>query len=392
MKIVHLLDYFQPILGYQETFLAREQLKAGHEVVVVCADRYAPFPNYEETVKPVLGERMREWGRSTEEGIPVWRLPVRYEGQYRCWLNGLYDVLQTLRPHVVHAHNVVKFTTLQAAWWKRDLGYQLLVDDHMHWVNVSQGTAGQLFYGAFRALLGPYLSRRIDVHAAITAETAEISRQLFGFTAKPVHVVELGVDIDFFKFDPAVRQTLRQKYHLSPSDFLVIYTGKIIPEKAPHWLVEALVHTPSEVKALLVGNGSVEYQQQIKQFIREHDLQDRVYFQPAVPQAQLPQFYAAADVGCWPRQTSIAMLEAASCQLPIVVVSEGVEARVQNNNGLMYPEGNVVKLGAHLTQLCQSRAETEAMGERGRQLVEKKFSWATISQQFLELYKGNELT
>ena len=297
-------------------------------------------------------------------------------------------MLQLLRPDVVHAHNVAKFTTLQAAWWKKGIGYRLLVDDHMHWVNVSQGTAGKLFYGAFRAVLGNYFSRRIDVHAAITAETAEISRQLFGFNSKQVHVVELGVDTEFFQFDPAVRQTLRQKYKLTDSDFLVVYTGKVIPEKAPHWLVEALVHTPDQVKALIVGNGAADYQQKIEAFIVEHQLQERVFFQPAVPQAQLPQFYSAADVGCWPRQTSIAMLEAAACQLPIVVVAEGVEARVQNNNGLMYQEGNVAELGAHLTYLTENRAEAEAMGKRGRQLVEETFSWATISQQFVALYQN----
>ena len=278
MKIIHLLDYFQPVLGYQETFLAREQIKAGHDVLVVCADRYAPFPQYEETVQPVLGKRVRKAGRGMEEGIPVWRLPVRYEGQYRCWLAGLKEVLQTVQPDVVHAHNVVKFTTFQAAWWKKEVGYRLLVDDHMHTVNISQGVGGKLFYGAFRALVRPYLTRHIDVHAAITDETADISRQVFGFTTKPVHVVELGVDTDFFKFDPAVRETLRQQYDLAPSDFLVVYTGKLIPEKAPHWLIEALVHTPTHVKALLVGNGSADYQQRLETIIIEHQLQDRVYF------------------------------------------------------------------------------------------------------------------
>jgi hypothetical protein len=85
MKIVHLIDYFQPVLGYQEAFLAREQLRLGNEVTVVTSDRYAPFPDYMNTVYPLLGERIRAPGRFIEEGIPVWRLPVQFERRHRCW-------------------------------------------------------------------------------------------------------------------------------------------------------------------------------------------------------------------------------------------------------------------------------------------------------------------
>ena len=390
MKIVHLLDYFQPLLGYQETFLAREQLKAGHEVTVVCADRYAPFPNYEETVKSVLGERRQPAGRRLEQGIPVWRLPVRYEGQYRCWLANLKETLQTLQPDVVHAHNVVKFTTFQAAWLKSQIGYRLLVDDHMHWVNIAQSGAGKLFYGAFRRTISRFLARHIDVHAAITAETADISRQIFGFTHKPVHIVELGVDTDHFQLDKQKRQALRTNYKITPDDFWVIYTGKLIPAKAPHWLVEALAQSPDYVKLLLVGNSAADYQQQLDSLINQHQLHDRVHFQAAVPQAQLPQFYSAADAGCWPRQTSIAMLEAAACTLPIVVVSEGVDARVQYDNGLMYEEGDIAQLARHITYLAENRDQASQMGQRGRQLVETLFSWTFINQQFLNLYADRQ--
>ena len=40
MRIVHVIDYYQPKLGYQETFLAREQCKLGHEVRVVTMEGF----------------------------------------------------------------------------------------------------------------------------------------------------------------------------------------------------------------------------------------------------------------------------------------------------------------------------------------------------------------
>ena len=35
MKIVHLIGYFQPEFGYKEYYIARNQLKAGHEVHLI---------------------------------------------------------------------------------------------------------------------------------------------------------------------------------------------------------------------------------------------------------------------------------------------------------------------------------------------------------------------
>lgn len=388
MNIVHLIDYFQPGLGYQETYLAREQLALGHGVTVVTSDRYAPFPNYANTVEPLLGPRMLAPGRGQEDGIPVWRLPVRYESNFRCWLKGLDAALTTLHPDVVHAHNVIKLTTLQGVLLKPSIGYRLLVDDHMHRVNVNQARSGRIFYAAFRMLLAPLYRRRVDALAAITDETAEIMRTVFGLNRPSPRVIELGVDTTLFDHDPVARVQLRRKLGVADDEFLVVYTGKVIPSKAPHWLVEALALAPAQVKVLLVGNAAPEYRQQIEQLTTAHGLSGRVLLQAAVKQAELPAYYSAADAGCWPRETSLAMLEAAACSLPIVVVNQGVEARVANQNGLQYPEGDIAALAQHLTTLCQQRDEAEAMGRRGRQLVEACFSWREINRQFMEAYNG----
>lgn len=390
MKIVHLVDYFQPILGYQETFLAREQLKQGHTVTVVTSDRYAPFPDYDQTIKPVLGERIQPIGQHIEEGIPVRRLPVQFERGFRCWLGGLSAILTELNPDVIHAHGVIKLSTLQVVLAKLNFKHQLLVDDHMHQVNVNKKLSGKLFYGAFRLSLAPLFQKRIDRVVGITPETASIVRDVYGFKKIPVQVIELGVDTNLFAPRPAARQQIRAELGLSGQDFLVVYTGKLIPAKAPHWLLEALPHCTPHIKVLLVGNIAVDYQAKIEAIITRHDLQTRVFLQPAVKQISLPDYYAAADAGCWPRETSLAMLEAAACGLPIVVARGEVAERVSYNNGLEYEEGNVANLAHCLTKLAQNPTEAQAMGQRGRKLVEDKLSWSEINQQFMEAYQNGQ--
>jgi glycosyltransferase involved in cell wall biosynthesis len=389
LKIVHLIDYFQPILGYQETFLAREQLRLGHEVTVVTSDRYAPFLNYTQTIQPLLGKRVRPVGFKLEEGIPVWRLPASFEYRYRCWLRGLGQALTTLRPDVVHAHNVTKLTTLQALLLKPRLGYRLLVDDHSLLVAMDESWSGKLFYKAFRRFLAPIFQRRVDTLVAVTDGIANTMREVYGFRQIEVQVIELGVDTALFCPDAVARRTTRSELGLNEDDFLVVYTGKILPNKAPHWLVEALAHCPPQVKALLIGNGPVDYRQQIDRIITQRGLAQRVLFRSAVKQVELPRYYAAADTGCWPREGSTAMFEAAACGLPIVIVAGELAQRVRYGNGLEYQEGSVTDLARCLTHLAQNTGEAQRMGVRGRQLVEDHLSWEQINSQFMVAYQGS---
>lgn len=386
MRIVHLIDYFQPQLGYQEAHLARGQIQDGHDVNVICSDRYYPFPDYEQTIQPIIGSRIVGVGKREEDGIPVIRLPVRFESNRRCWLKGIAPTLSELKPDVVHSHNIIKPHTIQAARLKRTVGYRLLVDDHAHRVSMNTRWKGKLFYASFRQTIAPFLDAAADAVVAITHETAEIVRSIYGFRKNRVHVIELGVDPQVFQPADEVRPEIRSRLGFDEHDFVVVYTGKVVVEKGPELLLEALAHCPPQVKALIVGNVGASFQHRWNQVIAEHDLKGRVYVHPAVKQPELPPLYLAADAGCWPRQTSIAMLEAASCGLPILVVSEGVDARVSNHNGYMYEEGNVEQLAELINRLHSSPELCRSMGRNGRELVEREFSWPRICQKFQDLY------
>ena len=46
MKIVHVVDYLMPDMGYQEFLLAQYNLLDGHEVFIITSNKYYPVPNY----------------------------------------------------------------------------------------------------------------------------------------------------------------------------------------------------------------------------------------------------------------------------------------------------------------------------------------------------------
>ena len=88
MKILHVSSWFQPQLGYSEYHLPLAQQNQGHTVAVLTSDRYFPFPEYDTTVKPLLGKRIVGSGQREERGLNVTRLPVAFEYRHHLWLRG----------------------------------------------------------------------------------------------------------------------------------------------------------------------------------------------------------------------------------------------------------------------------------------------------------------
>jgi len=145
MKINHVISYFQPILGYQEFYLAKEQQKIGHKVCVITSDRYYPYPNF-ETMRKILGARYVGSGKFKEEGIDVIRLPTLFEYATYNFILGLTMTLKNLHPDIVHAHDVTSPITMVILALKNKLKYKVIVDCHMDYTLRSKSKLHQMLF------------------------------------------------------------------------------------------------------------------------------------------------------------------------------------------------------------------------------------------------------
>ena len=58
MKIIHIIDYYMPGMGYQENFLPKWNALQNNEVYIITGDRYQPIPDYDKSWGKVLGNRI----------------------------------------------------------------------------------------------------------------------------------------------------------------------------------------------------------------------------------------------------------------------------------------------------------------------------------------------
>ena len=47
MKIVHVMSWYIPNMGYQENYLPTEQKKRGHDVEIITSDKIPPYGGFE---------------------------------------------------------------------------------------------------------------------------------------------------------------------------------------------------------------------------------------------------------------------------------------------------------------------------------------------------------
>lgn len=393
MHIVHVTDYFQPALGYQEFFLARAHRALGHRVTVVTSDRYFPFPAYHQTVGPVLGARQRGAGRGEELGVDVVRLPT-FELAARpvVWLRGLAATLAELAPDVVFGHELLSTTTWQLARARARQNFKLVVDNHACDFNTAleDSLPKRLYVGLYRAAVLPALLGQAAAVVAIGPGEQELACRITGLAPARVPVIALGADTAHFRPRPDEREAARRELGLAPRSVVIVHAGKLTPEKDVHVLVgavRALVEAGQPLQLLMVGGGPPEYLEWLE---AEAGVQRSGWLiqRDMMTNADLARALGAADLGAWPGNFSQVIVEAMAAGLPLVLPAEfsrGYPSAhlLAAENGVRFPRGDRAALVTALSALAADPATRTAMAARSRRLAEERFSWTGVAQAFL---------
>jgi glycosyltransferase involved in cell wall biosynthesis len=373
-------------MGYQETYLAKMHSQE-NITLVIASDRYSRVVY--EANRNLLKRRKVGTGYFTESGISVLRLPALFDIPLleEPWLLGLERATAGFRPDIIIVHGIVSLVSIQIARTKSRLNStKLIFDDHMAF-NATRGGWVHILYWVFRKVFTPILLKTVDCFVAVASESKHFMEREYGIPSHRIEIIPLGADRHVFRFDANDRLSVRNEYGITDSDVVFIYVGKLIPEKGVHLLVQVGIQLCSkhpDVKMMLVGGGPNNYVEELKENIEEADLLDRFVFIESVPNQDLPKYYSAADVGVWPLQASICMVEAMSCGLPIII-SDGSRTpeRVSENNGLLYHERDVTDLERMMEKLLDKRLRRTMAHNADRYAA--KHNWEILAKRFLEL-------
>lgn len=289
--------------------LCRELLQRGHRVTVVTV-RHPLAPAQEEGVIRV---RSFTWPLAPDYPLP---LPRPLPALHRFFRENRVDVIHVQIPFLLGALG------LRIG---RQYGipvvahYHTLYDCYLHYAPV-------LPQGVLRKLLWWHLQRfyRYTQATIVPSHFACRYLQQHGVHSRVIEVIPTGVD-----FHPITvqRDEARARYGLPPERPILVYVGRLAPEKNLSLFLEMLPLVQRDVPNVLlwlVGSGNAE--ESLQKQILHRGLSTAVLLQGRVPHEDISTVYAAADLFVFPSVTEtqgLVLWEAQAHGLPCVVVNEG---------------------------------------------------------------------
>ena len=219
--------------------------------------------------------------------------------------------------------------------------------------------------------------------AGIVAVSGALKQRLIdlGIAEDRIHVLRNGVDLELFR--PADGAQIRKKFGRGLR--LLLSVGTLTELKGHHLAIAALPLL-SDYRLLIVGEGKME--RQLKQLVQDYGVADRVAFVRYVDQADLSQYYSAADALVLMSSREgmpNVLLESIACGTPVIANNVGGIAEVIANSvaGVLLRERTAASLVVGVRELfgrMPSRTSTRAYAEN--------FSWHDTVQGQIDLFES----
>lgn len=187
---------------------------------------------------------------------------------------------------------------------------------------------------------------------------------------------------------------IRKRYNISDKDILLISCRRIIPGKGFEFLIdvfEIALKNNRDLKLMIIGDGLIRKELEKKVF--RSGIQDYVIFTGRIENTDLPEFYSSADIFLLLSQYenfSNAVLEAMSCELPIIATNVGgFPLQIEDNeNGFLVKYGDVNTTVEKILHLANNPDIRVKMGKTNRKKILENYSWEKTAKKVLDLYKS----
>ena len=222
-----------------------------------------------------------------------------------------------------------------------------------------------------------------------------------------VSVIHNGIDLEAFQ---AANDLDSVRAHgVDPDQRSVLFVGRITKQKGLPFLLKAARELPADVQLVLAAGApdTPQILQEVTDLVEElrKVRSNVIWIQKHLSRHELIALLSSATVFACPsiyEPLGIVNLEAMACSIPVVATATGgiPEVVAHNQTGLLVPieqltDGSgtpidearfVSDFAAALNQMLAS-SQLREFGDAGRRRVEEHFSWTSIAEQTLSVYR-----
>jgi glycosyltransferase involved in cell wall biosynthesis len=362
MRILQQCIYFPPEVGGLEShayYLCRELARMGHDVTMITS---ASLPGVarEESMDGV--RVLRTWfpSRATTGWI------AHTAGTIPTYMRVARDA------DILHAQTFASAPPAMLA--KARWGKPFVLTLHTsHFLRLAKKPVWQ-----------PILRRIIRSADWLLAASAEIRDVALGLEPRDqAEALTNGVDTSMFRpVEPALAPR--------PAGFRIIVPRRLFEKNGVEYFVRAMpqLRGKHDVEAIIVGDGPLRAQ--LEGLARQLGVADAIHFMGARPNTEMPGLLASADLAVIPslmEATSIAALEAMSCELPVAASRVGgLPEIVDDEVGILFEPASPASLADAVSKLL-AMPDRSRLAARARQRVVESWSLERLAKRHLEIYE-----
>lgn len=224
-----------------------------------------------------------------------------------------------------------------------------------------------------------------------------------------VKVIHNGIDVETWQRDE--KDDVVRSLGIDPNRPSVVWVGRVTRQKGVPYLLKAAAALPPEVQLVLCAGAAdtpalgAEVNALIEGLKAQRD--GVIVIERMLPRAELVQVLSHATVFACPsiyEPLGIVNLEAMACGAAVVASATGgiPEVVAHGETGLLVPleqvsdgtgtpldpEKFIADFAAAMIEVVNDPARARVMGEKGRQRARDHFSWESIVEQTLDVYRS----
>jgi alpha-1,6-mannosyltransferase len=301
-------------------------------------------------------------------------------------LRALEEIVERERPDLIESSD-----PYQIGWRAIRVGERLRVPVigfyHSHFAEAHVRSATRFFGEGVMKLARGYVCRLYNSYAATLVPSAGLAAELRSWGLRNTRTVSLGLNTSIFTPMPDDRLETRASLSVEDSRTLLLYVGRLSPEKNTLGLFRAFQivagRAPEKFHLLVIGDG--RERKQLRELQTRHD--QISWLRYCDEPAELARYYRAADLFVHPgtQETfGLVALESQACGTPVVGVRGTYMDEVIRHDQTWWatePEALAVAIED------ATRCDLAEMGSRASAQIAEEFSWPCIFQRLFYIYE-----
>lgn len=326
-------------------------------------------------------------------------LPGIKTGIYETKLTGIYSkkamkIIKEWNLDVIHSQTefgVDYFSRIVAKKLSLPIvhTYHTLYEDYVHYV--THGHFDNFAKKLAIKITKYYCEKRCDELIVPTDKIKDLFINKYNII-KQVNVIPTGIDIDKFKITPSMKkniQTIKNKYKIKDTDFIIGSVGRIAPEKSFNKLlynIKDMIKVNTNIKVLLVGGGPDL--DNLKKLTKKLNLENYVIFTDKIDYDLVPTYFNIFNVVVSFSKTEtqgLTIIEGLAASKPTLCIEDdSFRAMIEPNyNGYLFK--NDTEFKDYIFKLMNDKKLYKDMATNARNST-YKYSKEVFAADILKVY------